>query len=171
MRSIYLLSLAVLGTADAFQGIHVRPSSLAPRRQGTALFDQNEEEIAKLEEQLKNLRNQKVVVEDNPVAPVAPAVPAAAAASPEDEEEGGMEMFLTEQWKEEKGKRAAKKDESNRSGLILILGAVGAVLALVIFSQIPIGQEDLSKYSVGNNPPSRMIDLGDLNRARNAGDL
>jgi hypothetical protein len=164
MRSIYLLSLAVLGTADAFQGIHIRPSSLASRRQGTALFNQNEEEIAKLEEQLKNLRNEKVVVEDKPAE-------ASAAASPEDEEEGGMEMFLTEQWKEEKGKRAAKKEESNRSGLIAILGVVGVVVAVAIFSQIPIGQEDLSKYSVGSNPSSKMIDLGDLNRARNSGDL
>ena len=76
-----------------------------------------------------------------------------------------LEMFLTEQWKEQEA-----DGSSSGGGISVVLYAIAAVLGLVLFSQVPIGQEDLSKYSVGNSP-SEQIDLGDLNRARRSGDL
>ena len=57
------------------------------------------------------------------------------------------------------------EDQSTEGGSIVstILTAVAAVVFLIVFSQVPIGQEDLSKYSVAPTSTSRTIDLGDLN--------
>jgi hypothetical protein len=72
---------------------------------------------------------------------------------------------LSEGWKEKEA-----TESGGSGGLTGIIGAVALVLGLIAFSQVPIGQEDLSKYSA-IKAPTEQIDLGDLNRARNAGDL
>jgi hypothetical protein len=115
-----------------------------------------EEEIAKLEEQLRKLKDQAAnderIDEDisgNLNDGVEEVVPES--------------MFLSENWKE------GDEETEASTSLTSVLSAVGLALVLVIFSQIPIGQEDLSKYSASTS--TEKIDLGDLNRARQSGDL
>jgi hypothetical protein len=74
-------------------------------------------------------------------------------------------VFLSERWKEEE-----VSSEGGSGGLTTILGVIGLAVVLAFFSQVPLGQEDLSKYSA-IKAPTTSIDLGDLNRARNDSDL
>ena len=116
-----------------------------------------DDEIAKLEEQLKKLKEEK-----SPVR--------------KEEEEEELEdikigMFLSEGWKE-----GDKVEEDSSGGIIgNVLKAVGVVVALIVFSQIPVGTEDLSKYSVPiksaleNSAKVTSVDLGDVNRVKNSG--
>ena len=80
-------------------------------------------------------------------------------------------MFLSEGWKE-----GDKVEEDSSGGIIgNVLKAVGVVVALIVFSQIPVGTEDLSKYSVPiksaleNSAKVTSVDLGDVNRVKNSG--
>mmetsp|Transcript_23837 Transcript_23837/g.56274 ORF Transcript_23837/g.56274 Transcript_23837/m.56274 type:complete len:167 (+) Transcript_23837:109-609(+) len=93
-----------------------------------------DEEIAKLEEQLKLLKEQQQsqdVSED-----------VSTSSTNEEEEEVPIEMFLSEGWKEAE---ASKNGEESGGSLTAIIGAVVLAISLVAFSQIPVGQEDLSK--------------------------
>jgi len=89
-------------------------------------------------------------------------------------EEASMDMFLSEGWKEAKSgydpKKTAtvvRKTEEQESTFGLIAKVVGALVAVLVFSQIPVGQEDLSKYSaIKSGPVKTSIDLGDINRVK-----
>ena len=147
----------------AFQAITSRPQAISlaqrqHRQHHIRLQNSKEDEIAKLEEQLKKLKNEAATYIDQPEE----KQPA-----PEPAEEVPIELFLSEQWKEQE---AAGSAEEGGGGLTTILAGVGLALFLVLFSQVPIGQEDLSKYSA-IKAPTEQIDLGDLNRARKSGDL
>lgn len=158
MRFIFLL-LFVLASSEAFHSILSPQRKISAERVASALYDSKEEEIAKLEEQLKKLKEE--TQEESKEVMIAEVDEESKLE--EAEEVVPEEMFLTERWKEEEG------EASEGGGLTGILSAVGVALFLTLFSQIPIGQEDLSKYSVGTQ--TEQIDLGDLNRARNTGDL
>ena len=127
----------------------------------SALFDSKEEEIAKLEEQLKKLKEEQA--EESAIPEIEPNVNG----KQEPEEEVPIELFLSERWKEEE---ATSSGEGGGGGLTGILGVIGLALFFALFSQVPIGQEDLSKYSA-IKAPTEQIDFGDLNRSRNSGDL
>jgi hypothetical protein len=156
MRHVSILALfaAIFSSAEAFQSIFRHPTRIV--RASSRLSESKEDEIAKLEEQLKRLKEEK---ETEKVA---------VSTSPEELEDTPVQMFLTEQWKEQE---ASADGDSSGGGLMNALFAVGAALVIVFFSQIPIGREDLSKYSVGSSPATELIDLGDLNRARRSSDL
>jgi hypothetical protein len=89
-------------------------------------------------------------------------------------EEASMDMFLSEGWKEARSgydpKNTAtvvRKTEEQTSTFGLVAAVVGALVAVVVFSQIPVGQEDLSKYSaIKSGPVKTSIDLGDINRVK-----
>jgi hypothetical protein len=160
MRSVSILALftAICSSADAFQSISRQPTRVA--RASSRLSDSKADEIAKLEEQLKRLKEEKETVG---------VAASTAESSVEELEDTPVGMFMTEQWKEQD---TSVDGDSSGGGLMNILFAVGAALVVAFFSQVPIGQEDLSKYSVGNSQAaSKQIDLGDLNRARRSGDL
>jgi hypothetical protein len=127
------------------------------------MHDSKEEEIAKLEEQLKKLK------EDGSTSETPRAYEGGTEVVVEEpaEEEISIDLFLSEQWKEEE-KAAAESSEGG--GFVGIIAAVGLALFLVGFSQVPVGQEDLSKYSA-IKAPTQTIDFGDLNRVRKSGDL
>mmetsp|Transcript_23836 Transcript_23836/g.56272 ORF Transcript_23836/g.56272 Transcript_23836/m.56272 type:complete len:188 (+) Transcript_23836:109-672(+) len=118
-----------------------------------------DEEIAKLEEQLKLLKEQQQSQDVSEEVSTGSAI--------EEEEEVPIEMFLSEGWREAE---ASKNGEESGGSLTAIIGAVVLAISLVAFSQIPVGQEDLSKYSV-IKAPTEQIDLGDINRARNSADI
>lgn len=66
-------------------------------------------------------------------------------------------VMLSERWKE------ADPSSNSEGGLLKSVGiALGLVVFLGVFSQIPIGNEDLQRYQDYKGSASR-IDLGDLN--------
>ena len=66
-----------------------------------------------------------------------------------------FDEMLSEQWKV---KNNAVNGSSSSGGIMNIVGVVAILLGIVAFSQVPIGQEDLDKYSTAK--PSTSIDLG-----------
>jgi hypothetical protein len=171
-----MIGLILLPPLDALQSVRTTTSSSiriqlsqntfsSRSSRSWVLFRSKDEEIAKLEEQLKKLKEDKaseLLLETAPqngeiIAPAEPEVP--------------LEMFLSEGWKEKEVAETSSAAGGGGGVLTSILGVVALVVGLAIFSQIPIGQEDLSKYSA-IKAPTEQIDLGDLNRARNGmGDL
>lgn len=171
--AVQLLLFAV-SSSSAFQPhaalvVPARPSrtksaSFVTRSGSSALREQSnggdkEREIAALEERLAELRGEGSSEGD--------AVAAATSALEEDEElppdtmapDDGFDMnayrkrvanikepppgeFLSEAWKE------SVEDQPGLGGTLKTLGiGAGIILALVAFSQIPIGDEGLAKYS------------------------
>ena len=139
-----------------------------------------DDEIAKLEEQLRKLKEEK-----SPTAALEAtetvSTSVTAVADQKLEEEIPISMFLSEGWKEgdnnngNNGTIQNKQNnaEADKGGIIgNLLKALGVVVVLIALSQIPVGQENLSKYSgsikSGENPASTSIDLGDVNRVKNA---
>jgi hypothetical protein len=122
-----------------------------------------EDEIRELEERLQRLKEEAVEEESAAEKTVVAA----------DEEKVNLNEqavyteLLTEQWKE-------GDEEQSGGGIVQSLGAalatVGLLVGLALFSQVPVGQEDLSRYSTPQTPKTQ-IDLGDLNRARRGGDI
>lgn len=122
-----------------------------------------QEQIAKLEAELRQLKEgQSAETEET---------------AEEDEEmleEASMDMFLSEGWKEAregydpKNTATATRQAEEQGSLVgTVAKVVGAIVALVFFSQIPVGQEDLSKYSaIKSGPTKATIDLGDTNRVK-----
>ena len=140
-----------------------------------------EEEIARLEEQLRKLKK-----EEQPLLSEVDIAKATAEATTLTEEEKSYiipdkntfdnvkakDMLLSEGALIE-AKLLSQDDGdddavSNGSPLSTVLAAVGAVFLLLLFSQIPLGQEDFSRYSVNAGPGAvtTSIDLGDLNPDR-----
>ena len=152
-----------------------------------------EEEIARLEEQLKKLKSEQAAAgrnvgseEEGPtplsaiaVSPTTQAentsseggeqkatlfssVASVSTIEEETKESVSIDMFLSEDWKEADKNIDDSNTEEGGGGLIVNgLKAIGALAALLVFSKIPIGQEDLSKYSsIKSGPPTTTIDLG-----------
>ena len=125
------------------------------------------EQIAKLEAELRQLKGEQ---KEEPAAPTTTV-------EEEDEEmleEASMDMFLSEGWKEAREgydpnntATITRKNEEQGNLVGTVAKVVGAIVALVVFSQIPVGQEDLSKYSaIKSGPAKTTIDLGDTNRVK-----
>lgn len=148
----------------------VRPSY----RRTASLFMSTEDEIAKKEQELKIARLEAELRE---LKGVQDAESPETGEEYEDEEmleEASMDMFLSEGWKEAregydpKNTATATRQAEEQGNLVgLVAKVVGGIVALVVFSQIPVGQEDLSKYSaIKSGPAKTTIDLGDTNRVK-----
>mmetsp|Transcript_7344 Transcript_7344/g.15112 ORF Transcript_7344/g.15112 Transcript_7344/m.15112 type:complete len:218 (+) Transcript_7344:203-856(+) len=149
--------------------------------------DNKDDEIAKLEEQLRKLRDERSTgggggEEASTVAAASGTAIAAEDKAADDdeempEEEASMDMFLSEGWKEARssydpGNTSTQTRRTEERGNLVgtVAKVAGAILALVLFSQIPVGQEDLSKYSaIKSGPAATSIDLGDINRVKGRG--
>ena len=70
--------------------------------------------------------------------------------------------MFSERWKEAKDKVEKKQQEETMGGIAKVGVAIEAIVLLGLFSQVPIGEENLMKYQDIKGNPSR-IDLGDLN--------
>jgi hypothetical protein len=150
-----ILALSAIYDAEAFMSPLPQGMISTSLLRQSNLFGSKEEEIAKLEEQLKKLK------EDTETSGASSQV----ATAVEAEEEISLDLFLSEQWKEKE-----TAEEGSSSNLTAILGAVGLGLALLVFSQISVGNEGLSQYSANLQNPDTQVNLGDINRAR-GGDL
>ena len=166
-----------------------RPNTASGTPYHSRLFatSRREEEIAKLEEQLRQLRAEQGDGEDS-----APAVTtattttrtsAAASTSTQKDDEKGSTLTLEEQkivarLEKMKGKDMLLSETEligegivenaagDGSGGNVAFQAVGAIVALVLviaFAQIPVGQEGLAQYSATGSSNVKVIDLGDLN--------
>lgn len=116
-----------------------------------------EDEIAALEEKLRRLKedeDQKMKEEDLNVF---------AADQRTLERVRGKDMLLSEQELIE-AQIMEKQDDSDGNIVPKVAAALGLAVALLLFAQIPVGQEDYQKYSVSGSSTVRTIDLGDLNR-------
>ncbi|KAG7371810.1 hypothetical protein IV203_017952 [Nitzschia inconspicua] len=162
---LYPLSVTRITSSSHSKAIH------GPLSRGWTIYSSKDEEIARLEEQLKRLKEEKEAQEglDASLQNGQVSVAATTSVAEEEEEEVSIDMFLSEGWKE---KEAVESSGGGSGGtLTTLLGALALVVGIAVFSQVPIGQEDLSKYSA-IKAPTEQIDLGDLNRARNSmGDL
>jgi hypothetical protein len=177
MRTLIVCLAVVLGAfhVDAFTCIVPQRQRLAARCIGQQessshllLKSSKNDEILKLEEQLQKLKKEQSAEEVS-----AEKTTENGASVPEDEvleEEVSFDSMLSERWKERRNKNVETKEAGVNNGLKAIFGAVGLVIVLALFSQVPIGQEDLSKYSA-IKAPSEQIDLGDLNRVQKSNDL
>ena len=54
--------------------------------------------------------------------------------------------MFSERWKEAKDKVEKKQQEETMGGIAKIGLAIGALVLLGLFSQVPIGEENLMKY-------------------------
>jgi len=142
-----------------------------------------EAELAKLKEENADANSAEASAVDAPAPPKKPlvVVEEARTAKPEEDDEemisledASMDMFLSEGWKEARSgydpKNTAtvtRKTEEQNNAFGLIAKLVAGIVLVIVFSQIPVGQEDLSKYSnIKSTAPKTMIDLGDINRVK-----
>jgi hypothetical protein len=161
LYSLLLLVVLLVASANVATGF-VLPSTGGSngRRSLTRQFSSNKDaEIAQLEAKLRQLKEQASREEES--------ASASASASADDEFTGRVsEPFvemLTEQWKE------GDPAQANQSGspIVAVVGAIGLAVVLGLLSQIPVGQEELNKYSsIKSGTVTQSIDLGDLNAAR-----
>lgn len=135
--SVVGISSPVVGQRTPSRPLNRLSSETSGRSGGS---NSRDEEIAKLEERLKLLKDQKerqsttaVVVNQQ---------------QEEDEEEVSIGMFLSEGWKENEAERHDDANNNRGGALIGVLGAVTLAIFLAAFSQVPIGQEDLSKVRI-----------------------
>jgi hypothetical protein len=124
--------------------------------------DDNQSEILALEERLRYLKEQEFSPIRTPAARNDPPLDWS------DDEPDGMEgetedsIMFSERWKEVKDGYLTKHQESNFGGIGKIGLALGFVVLLGVFSQVPVGEESLQKYQAVKGNPSRIY-LGDLN--------
>lgn len=142
-------------------GRGMQQSSCLRRQNRTLLFGSSkEDEIAKLQEQIRRLQQAEDQPEDAASNDGQNESVYVDKRSNELERVRGKDSPFTEG--DLIGANILEKDDSSGSvNLPLILLGLGAFLFLTVFSQVPVGQEDLSRYSAA--PPARVIDLGDLN--------
>mmetsp|Transcript_33398 Transcript_33398/g.68178 ORF Transcript_33398/g.68178 Transcript_33398/m.68178 type:complete len:180 (-) Transcript_33398:147-686(-) len=164
-----LLAVASLSTAWGLTFTARRPTlhrstaAAIPRNPSSvkALYmSEKEDEIAALEEKLRQLK--EVAVQEKTAQEEQKEL--AETEGIEDVPEVYEEM-LSEQWK---ASEAAEEGGGLMSTVTTVLGVVASLVFLGFFSQVPVGQEDLSKYSTGQ--ASTRIDLGDLNPVKSVKD-
>lgn len=124
-----------------------------------SLHGSREEEIARLEETLRKLREEEglssekddvtMTVEEQKISRRLEMVK-------------GKDMLLSESELIGDGIVENAGGESS-NGLLSVAAAVVGLVLLVAFSQVPVGQESLSQYSATGSSTLKTIDLGDLN--------
>ena len=137
----------------------LRPTSIGHSPVSPLRASGKEEEIAKLEEQLRKLKEDEsgepqLTAEEKKYVADAKVL----------ENVQGKDMLLSERELID----AKIMDEGESGGglggsLTTVLAVVGAAVFLFFFAQVPVGQEDLSRYSTSGSGVVTTIDLGDLN--------
>lgn len=142
-----------------------RPKSRTSAESLEPLFASREEEIARLEEQLRKLR------EEEKVSSTLTDFPNLSEELSEEEKKiaqqlemiKGKDMLLSERELIGDGIVENAESEVSGGGIFKVVGAVVALILLIAFSQVPVGQESLSQYSATGSSAVKTIDLGDMN--------
>jgi hypothetical protein len=116
----------------------------------TLLQSSKEDEIAELEEKLRKLKEETEQETDGQPEKMASEEMEALESSVIEEP---LEALLSESWKD-----AEASSEDQGSVVKNLIGAAILIVALIAFSQIPVGNEGLDKYSTAK--PNQSIDLG-----------
>jgi hypothetical protein len=114
------------------------------------LQSSKEDEIAELEEKLRKLKEETEQETDGQPEKMASEEMEALESSVIEEP---LEALLSESWKD-----AEASSEDQGSVVKNLIGAAILIVALIAFSQIPVGNEGLDKYSTAK--PNQSIDLG-----------
>jgi hypothetical protein len=162
--------LAMLFSFVPIQAFSVRQQTLLPISRATScrLSSSREEEIARLEEQLRKLKEEDV--SEGTVEKIKSMTDEELQKYAVDEKVlekiRGKDMLLSESDLIE-AQILDNDDETSVGGkLIPIIATLAIAVFLFFFAQVPVGQEDLSRYSVTGNTASKTIDLGDMNPNR-----
>lgn len=164
--AIRVMALYLFATDTFVNGFRLSPLR---RRQATSIvtsvarmprtaLSATDDDIAKLEAQLQQLKEERKSQQLE--APLSPELL---------ERAQRTDMILSEQDLVSGG--IVKNDEDDSSFNIgsVVAGIVGLVVIL-LFSQIPVGQDDLARYSPSTGPKNAAtatsIDLGDLNPSK-----
>lgn len=135
-----------------------------PRTTLTLMFGTKDEEIAKLEAQLRQLQNDDEPADKpNEMVEDRLSVEDFEVARRRLEKMKGKEMILSERELQgliNGGNEAAGKPSG---GILGVAGVVAVVVGLLVFAQVPIGQENLARYSATGSSNVKSIYLGDLN--------
>ena len=150
------------------------PTLQKRRRKASRLYSSTrDEEIAKLEAQLRQLRESETSESNEEESPTE-----ATKLDPDDvrtlqefaearrrlEKVKGKDMLLTEQELIKGGLMDGSSSSSIFGGAVpAVAVAIAAFVGLIAFAQIPIGQDDLARYSATGSSTLKTIDLGDLN--------
>ncbi|GAX27242.1 hypothetical protein FisN_13Lu202 [Fistulifera solaris] len=152
------------------QAFSVRKQTLRPISRVTScrLSSSREEEIARLEEQLRKLKEGDV--SEGTVKKIKSKTDEELQKYAVDERVlekiRGKDMLLSESDLIE-AQILDKNEETSVGGkLVPVFATVAMAVFLFFFAQVPVGQEDLSRYSVTGNAASKTIDLGDMNPNR-----
>ncbi len=140
------------------------PSSSTTRLFSTNDTDDKQAEIAALEERLRQLKEEEGITEaKEELQKQIAKLDTDELAMLEKIEETDDSIMFSEKWKEGGGSSSDIAEEEEGLGVIAKVGlAIGFVLFLALFSQVPVGESDLQKYQDVKASTSR-IDLGDLN--------
>ncbi|KAL3759831.1 hypothetical protein ACHAWU_007575 [Discostella pseudostelligera] len=150
------------GYAISPRNVHFAPNhsaSLAPPPSPSKVLltrlhstEDKQAEIAALEDRLRQLRDE------------AEKIPLDLALDERDDikAETADSIMFSERWKVAEENNVIKQEENRVGGIANIVLALGLVVLIGIFAQVPIGEESLQKYQAIQGNPSR-IDLGDLN--------
>jgi hypothetical protein len=130
-----------------------------------------EEEIAKLEQQLRELKQQQQGQDDPTVSTLnSDATPSQADKRKNVVNDRGVReilpgkgMILSEQTLVESQLLDNSSDGMGLGVIPAIAIGLVAVVGLFFFAQVPVGQEDYMRYSAASTTSSKTIDLGDLN--------
>lgn len=132
--------------------------NVVQRQNNVLLFSSREEEIARLEQQLRKLREE--LKEDDTDDPLLN----------EDEIEKtrvalekvkGKDFILSERDLIEQ--QLMDQKETSGVALLPVLATVAVAVFLFFFAQIPVGQDEYTKYGATGSSVIKNIDLGDLN--------
>eukprot|EP00550_Attheya_septentrionalis_P005320 CAMPEP_0198291808 /NCGR_PEP_ID=MMETSP1449-20131203/9205_1 /TAXON_ID=420275 /ORGANISM="Attheya septentrionalis, Strain CCMP2084" /LENGTH=183 /DNA_ID=CAMNT_0043990491 /DNA_START=62 /DNA_END=613 /DNA_ORIENTATION=+ len=170
---VLVLSIFLNGLqeAESFTSIRISPNPWVGvnshhRRAGTNVRSSNrDEEIANLEKQLQKLKEQPEEVSSELEPPPVESSASFTFTGEKAMAPGkGEDFFFTEGDLDSQG--ILEETEKGGLGLLPTIGLVVAtIVALAIFSQVPVGQEDFTRYSTTPTTSAR-IDLGDLNEGR-----
>lgn len=125
--------------------------------------DDKQAEIAALEERLRQLKEEESITEaKEELQKQIAKLDTDELAMLEKIEETDDSIMFSEKWKEGGGSSDIAEEEGGLGGLAKVGLAIGFVVFLGLFSQVPVGESDLQKYQDVKASTSR-IDLGDLN--------
>lgn len=125
--------------------------------------EDNQAEIAALEEKLRQLRDREINPQNDSVKGIG-SISLDLSFDGQDAitAESSDSIMFSERWKVTDENNLKKQEEGKGTNIAL---ALVIVVLTGIFSQVPIGSESLQKYQAVQGNPSR-IDLGDLNPVR-----
>mmetsp|Transcript_3933 Transcript_3933/g.5176 ORF Transcript_3933/g.5176 Transcript_3933/m.5176 type:complete len:190 (+) Transcript_3933:73-642(+) len=142
------------------------------RNRNTRIFGSNvrDDEIARLEEQLRKLKeDQEEISAKGATTAVtetsSDSFTTSSSALQQEKLFVDRQVILSEKELSSLRDEEEEKEENSTATLPLPapLLAIAGLVFLIAFSQIPVGQEDLSKYSATGSSSVKTIDLGDLN--------